>query len=120
MGLAYVQPAMGPHAGMPEGFPQELRDLITLRLADDADVARHVVTSDPLVDATLQEGPAGAIVTLTSFRNEPIATLTVSLPGLPNAKAVTSTQHGPLEVRQVDGVPTVSLPLDIGDFLVVD
>ena len=80
----------------------------------------HVTTSDPLVEATLQEGPLGAVVTLISFRDEPLDDVTVRLPGLPDAKAVTSLRHGPLEVRREPNIPTVSLPVDIGDFLVVD
>jgi hypothetical protein len=116
-GLAFLQAGMAAAQSLPAGRLRGLQDFIT-GAARSAD--QHVVTSDPLVDATLQEGPLGAIVTLTGFRNEPIKSLTVSLPGLPNARTVTSTQRGPLDVSQVEGVPTVTLPLDIGDFLVID
>ena len=72
------------------------------------------------MDATLQEGPLGAIVTLTNFRKRDNPELTVSIPGLPEARKITSLRHGNLKVTQGKNGPTVSLPLDQGDFLVVD
>lgn len=118
-GLAYLKPAMVAREGLPEKFPEPLRELIALP-ARRARVSRHVTTSDYLVEATLQEGPLGAVVTLISFRNRPPGEVTVSLPGLPGARTVTSIRHGPLRVRRVRGAPTISVPLDIGDFLVVE
>lgn len=118
-GLAYLQPSQVNRRDMPEQFPRALRALITAP-AQSAGVARHVVTSDPLVEATLQEGPLGAIVTLISFRNQPQRAVTVGLPGLPAARSVRSIQHGRLEVTRTKAGPTVRLPVDQGDFLVVD
>jgi len=62
----------------------------------------------------------GAVVTLISFRNKPQPNVTVSLPGLPDAQTVTSNQYGRLKVYHTVEGPTVTLPVDQGDFLVVD
>lgn len=118
-GLAYLQPAMREMRGdLPESFPQDVRRFIVQPLRW-AGVQRHVVVSDPLVEATLQEGDYGPIVTLISFRSEPVS-VTVRLVGLPQVSRVISVRHGPLEVHRRDGVPEVSLPVDQGDFLVVE
>jgi hypothetical protein len=122
-GLAYLQPALAERKGFPdvfpEAFPEDARGLIS-GWTELAKASKHIVTSDPLVDATLQEGPLGAIVTLTSFRNKPLDKVTVSIPGLPGARKITSLRHGNLKVTQGENGPTVSLPIDQGDFLVVD
>ena len=104
---------------MPEVFPEDVRRLIA-EPAETAGVQRPVRTSDALVEATLQQGDKGAVVTLISFRNDPVEALTVTLSGLPAAKAVTSLRHGKLEVRQSAAGPQVTVPVDQGDFLVVD
>lgn len=118
-GLAYLQPAMAKRQGLPEAFPGPLRRLIVAP-AEAAGVARPVVTSDPLVEATLQEGPQGAVVTLISFRNRPLQSVSVRLPGLPRARRVESLRHGHLPVRRGPAGPVVRLPLDQGDLLLVD
>jgi hypothetical protein len=118
-GLAYLQPAMARRQGLPEAFPKPLRHLITAP-AEAAGVARPVVTSDPLVEATLQEGPQGPVVTLISFRNRPLSSLTVRVPGLPKARRATSLRHGNRPISRGPAGPTVKLPLDQGDFLLVD
>lgn len=119
IGLAYLKPAMEQRRGLPEAFPKDLRDLI-VRPALDAGARRDVITSDPLIEATLQEGPLGAVVTLVSFRNRPTAKVVVSLPGLRDARRVRSLRRGSCPVTVVAGVPQVTLPVDQGDFLLVD
>jgi len=118
-GLAYLQPSQVDRKGMPEAFPEAIRKLI-VEPAETAGVQRPVAASDPLVEATLQEGKEGAVVTLIAFRNAPIAEVRISLPGLPNAQKVTSLRHGPLDIQQTPVGPQVTLALDVGDFLLVD
>ncbi|MCD6507845.1 hypothetical protein J7M22_14655 [Candidatus Poribacteria bacterium] len=119
MGLAYLCPAMIRRGGdLPENFPEDVRRFITWPLRR-ADVRRYVVTSDPLVEATLQEGPCGPIVTLISFRSKPVS-VSVRLIGLPQATSVLSVRRGPLPIRRKEGIPEVELVVDQGDFLVVD
>ena len=125
-GLAYIQPGSGKRPrGMTTTFPDAVRHFITAP-AERAGVRRHVTTSDPLVEATLQEGKDGALVTLISFRvalgtwKPPDEQVTVTLSGLPRARKVTSLRHGELKIEQTDRGPQVSVPVDQGDFLVVD
>ena len=125
-GLAYLQPGIGQRKrGLPLMFPDAVRRLIA-EPAETAGVRRHVTTSDPLVEATLQEGKHGAVVTLISFRVvpgtwlPPAEDIHVTLTGLPDTQRVTSLRHGKLEIRRTEQGPQVSLPVDQGDFLVID
>ncbi len=125
-GLAYLQPGIGSQPrGMTLTYPDAVRRLI-VEPAETAGVKRHVITSDPLVEATLQESEQGAVVTLISFRiapgtwSPPAEDVQVTLPGLPQARKVISLRHGELKIKQTDQGPQVSLPVDQGDFLVVD
>ncbi|MGD9497543.1 MAG: hypothetical protein AB7Y46_14675 [Armatimonadota bacterium] len=122
-GLAYLQPAMAARRGheLPERFPSALREFIAAPARWAGSVYhRPVIASDPLVEVTLQEGPLGPVVTLVNFRNHPQATVTVALHGLPEAARVVSLQHGGLALERRAGIPSVTLPVDRGDFLVVD
>jgi len=123
LGLAYARPAMTNRREYPavlaEDFPPALRHLIA-GWAEEAGVTRPVITSDSLVEATLQEGPKGAVITLVNFRNHPVADLTVSFPALPKAKRVVSLQHGARKITKTADGPTIHLPVDQGDFLIVD
>jgi len=123
LGLAYARPAMTNRSAYPavlaEDFPPAVRDLIA-GWTESAGVARQVITSDPLVEATLQEGPKGAVVTLINFRNQPVKEITVTFPGLPGATRVVSLQYGTRKVMKTAGGPAIRLPVDQGDFLTVD
>ena len=118
-GLAYLQPSQVGRSGLPETFPEGVRKLIT-EPAEAAHVQRHVRVSDYQVEGTLQEGGQGAVVTLVNFRNQPVSEVKVTLVGLPNAAKVTSLRHGSLEIARTAEGPQVSLPIDYGDFLVVE
>jgi len=123
LGLAYARPAMTNRKEYPavlaEGFPPAIRSLIA-GWAESAGVTRPVVTSDPLVEATLQDGPKGPVVTLINFRNHPVKDLTVTFPFLPNARRIVSLQHGACKMIQTANGPAVRLSVDQGDFLIVD
>ncbi len=118
-GMAYLRPAVTNRSGLAENYPKEIRNYI-VHWAKDVKVASHVVTSDPLIEATLQESKLGAVVTLVSFKNNATGKVTVSFPGLPNATKVTSLAHGELNVNKTSNGPSVTLPVDQGDFLLVD
>ncbi len=122
-GLAYLQPAMVAREGMalPEQYPADVREFITAPARwSGAIYHRPVIASDPLIEATLQEGPLGPVVTLVNFRNAPQDAVELRLHGLPEAQTVTSVRHGELPVRLDGIVPVVTLPVDRGDFLTVD
>ncbi len=118
VGFAYLKPAMVAREGsLPEHFPADRRELI-IRPVQWAGVGRHVLVSDPLVEATLQESKHGSIITLINFKNMPVQ-VTVRLVGLPHATKVQSMRHGPLPVQYEEGIPQVNLLVDQGDFLVI-
>ncbi|NQU11002.1 beta-galactosidase trimerization domain-containing protein [bacterium] len=131
-GLAYLTPAMPPSSAvLPTKFPAELRSLI-LTPVTAAKIVPPVTTSDELVEAQYLEGPNGAIVTLTNWREVPIEQLVVRFPGQA-VKTVRSLraagyfqghlheqQRGALPVQVVDGVPQVELTLAVTDYLLVD
>jgi len=123
LGLAYARPAMTDRAAYPavlaEDFSPAVRNLIA-GWVESAGVARPVITSDPLVEATLQEGSKGAVVTLINFRNRPVNDVTVSFPAFRKATRVVSLQHGVCKVTKTADGPAIHLLVDQGDFLIVD
>jgi hypothetical protein len=79
------------------------------------------------------EGDNGALVILTNWSPQPLDAVTVAFPGLPNTRHVRSLraagffqgtlsaqQSGVLEINKIDGVPVVTLPLALTDFLFID
>jgi len=117
VGLAYLKPAMANKVKrLPESFPDDVRQLIIQPLRW-ANVQQHLVVSDPLVEATLQESSYGQIITLINFRNEPVR-VKVRLEGLPQVTDVYSVRRGSLTVQYEAGRPVVSLLVAQGDFLV--
>ena len=119
-GLAYIQPALVGKPELPTNFSSTIQSIITSAISLADPISRPVLCSDPLVDATLQEGPMGSVVTLTRFRPGPPAKVTVTLPGLPAVKTVRSVRHGQLPVKHTAAGPQVTLLLDEGDFLLPD
>lgn len=122
-GLAYVRPALvlteqGYPFTMPENYPADRRQIL-LSLLSPFKPAQPVTTSDYLVEATVQDGRYGSVVTLVNFRNNPVK-VTIRLPGLSKAKKVVSSQYGALKFRRGKGILTVTLNVDIGDILAVD
>jgi len=133
-GLAYLTPAIVmPRTTevLPTKFPADLRELI-LKPVKAAGIVPPVTTSDPLVEAQYLEGPNGAIVTLTNWRQRAIEKLVVRFPGQ-TVKVVRSLrtagyfqghlhqqQRGALPVQVIDGVPQVELTLAVTDYLLVD
>ncbi len=122
-GLAYVLPALvmteqGYPYVMPENYPMDRRQSIVSLLSPFKPV-RPVTTSDYLVEATVQDGKYGSVVTLVSFRNKP-ARVTVSLKAFPNAKKIVSTRLGALTIFKYNGISSVTLNVDAGDILTVD
>jgi hypothetical protein len=133
-GLAYLTPAIVmPRTTevLPTKFPADLRELI-LKPVKAAGIVPPVTTSDPLVEAQYLEGPNGAIVTLTNWRQRAIEKLVVRFPGQ-TVKVVRSLrtagyfqghlheqQRGALPVQVIDGIPQVELTLAVTDYLLVD
>ncbi len=116
-GLAYIQPALVGKPELPTKFSSNILSIITSAVSLAEPISRPVLCSDALVDATLQEGSLGAVITLTRFRPGLPGKVTVTLPGLPNVKSVRSVRHGLLAIKKTPGGPQVTLLLDEGDFL---
>jgi len=116
--LAYAQMAGFKPTTLEEKWPEEPRRLVAWALAQ-AGVVPTVQTSAPVVEATLLTGKAGSVVVIANLTYEPIETLavTVRLPQAP--KTATSVEQGELELRQVPGGVTFSLPLEWTDLVVL-
>jgi len=122
-GLAYVRPALvmtehGYPYIMPEDYPADRRKSI-LSLFSPFKPVRPVTTSDYLVEATVQDGKYGSVVTLVSFRNKP-KKVTVTLNAFSKAKKIVSTHSGALTIFKNNGIPAVTLNVDVGDILIID
>jgi hypothetical protein len=79
-----------------------------------------VSCSEPLVETTCIDSKDKLAVPLINYTGKAIASLTVRIHGLNNAKRVRSVERGVLPVTQKDGTTVVSLPLDIADMLLID
>lgn len=133
MGLAYMAPAIQPTSKvLPTNFPASIRDFISL-LPRSASVTVPVTTSDPLIEAQYMVGPEGNIVILTNWHETPHDAIIVRFPGIPEVNRVRSLRGagyfqghlheqdmGDLEISVVNGVPEVTLPLGIIDYLIID
>ena len=118
LGLAYVRPALGGSGHLPTLFDANVRRQIVAPV-EAAGIRRPIEASDPLVDVTLQEGPLGAIITLTDFRTDARKPVTITLNGIAGVRSVRSIRRGNLPIRQSPQGVSVTLSLDIGDFLLI-
>jgi len=115
---AYQKPAMSLEA-LPTAFPQSIRELIALP-ARRAKVDCPATASEPLVEAVWMDSPKGAIIPLVNFHPRSVAKLTVRLKDARPIRSVRSIHAGPLPLRREKGGVTVTLPLKLADFLVIN
>jgi hypothetical protein len=118
-GLAYIRPAMRDEGWLSSRYSRPVRELLAMPVHTAA-CAQHVLTSDPYVEATLMEGPSGAIVPLINFSPGPLEKLRVRFPGVDGVRSCRSIRRGKLAVHGAGDQCYVELPLDLADFLVVD
>ncbi len=110
-------------------LPTKMDVKLRQALVDDflpAGFVRPVECSEPLVESTCIDTPAGGgkqarlAVPLMNFTGKPIAALTVRLNGLAGVKSIRSVQRGKLKAEVKDGSTVVRLPLDVADMLLVE
>ncbi|MDB5339310.1 MAG: hypothetical protein JWN70_4929 [Planctomycetaceae bacterium] len=104
---------------LPSDWSAEAR-LMATYAARRANTARHVVVSEPGVEACLLESPAGIAVTLLNWTGRPISQLTVSIPGAGTVSAAASVEKGVLTRSADKGSLQITLPLDSVDVLLLD
>ena len=132
-GMAYLKSGLplrpversGTDAAFNHFLPTAMDAALRARLVDDflpPDFLRPVECSEPLVETTCIDTPAGGrlAVPLVNYTGQPIAALRVRIPGLANLKSVKSVERGPLQVESHDGATILTLPLDVADMLLID
>lgn len=87
------------------------------------DYVRPVVCSADLVESTVIDtsSPRKAMaVPLMNYSGKPIASMSVTVAGVPAVKAVRSVAHARVKYGCRDGHLTVELPLDVADMILID
>jgi hypothetical protein len=116
-GLSYARGSNMSKDGLTTEYPADVRNLMLapLRLAG---VKPHVELSVPVVEAVVQDGDAGSVVTLVNYTMKPIDEITMKVRTAKPVKRVVSVSSGQ-EVKftsTADGI-TMKLPLKLTDFV---
>lgn len=115
-GVSYVRGSnMGP--GFTTEYPGAVRDLINAP-AILAGVRKDVELDVPVVEATLQDGDKGAVVTMVNYTMKPIAKVTLRAKvSRPVQRAVAVSDGKELPVSTNGDTVTLSLPLGMTEFV---
>lgn len=112
---------------LPTQLDRNLRDrLVEDFLPADDPTLRPVQVDNDLVETTCIDTPprngqpARLAVPLINWSSQPIATLTVTLRGLPPPRRIRSLQQGELKFQAAPEGIRVRLPLDAADMLLID
>ena len=85
--------------------------------------ARPVVCSADLVEATVIDTvkPKKVMaVPLMNYSGKPIASMSVTIDGVPSVKAVRSVEHPKVKYTCKEGKLVVELPLNVADMILID
>jgi len=116
--LAYGQLAGFKPTTLEENWPEAPRRLVKWGL-DNAGVQPAVQTDVPVVEATLLDGPNGAVVVLANFTYQPVEKLTVRVRLARPITGVRSVGAGDVPFEATEGGVTFSLPLEWTDLVVL-
>ena len=107
---------------LPTEMDERLREVVVDQWLGN-DVDRPVTCSNRYVEATLIETTAPKrrlAVPLMNFTGERIDELTVTIPGVRNAKRVRTIEHGDITPRYTDKGMQVRLPINLTDMILID
>lgn len=115
-GLSYARGSnMGE--GITTDYPAAVRDIL-LAPAKLAGVKRDVELSTPVVEAVVQDGAQGSVVTLVNYTMKPIDEVTMTVSTLKPIKRVVSVQTGKeLKYLSTKTGITIKMPLGMTDFV---
>lgn len=115
-GLAYGRGITRIQGQIETGYSAEKRAFIT-DLAHQSGVVRPVASSVPLVEADLLESDAGIGIVLANYTGETQSAVTLTIATDTEVLGVSSAKLGAVDFSQANGVVTVTIPLEIVDFL---
>lgn len=107
---------------LPTGMDVSLRKALVEAYLP-ADTVRPVVCSVDLVEATVIDTvkPKKVMaVPLMNYSGKPVASMSVTIDGVPSVKAVRSVVHARVKYSCKDGRLVVTLPLDVADMILID
>ncbi|MHB9110252.1 MAG: beta-galactosidase trimerization domain-containing protein [Armatimonadota bacterium] len=117
-GLSYVKSQNGTKDGLPAGFSEEVRGLIT-HPTQLAKVTSRVTVNKPMIETPMLLSEKGAAVTLLNWTGEPQQKLTVYARVPFKAAKVQSVKKGALKFTQTKDVIYCTLPLEAADILMI-
>jgi hypothetical protein len=82
-------------------------------------IARPVTCSEPLVEASLIESGAGAVVVLTNWSGRPIKALEVTLSSPPPGRGAALASGARIQARKDDNQSILTLDLDVADVVIL-
>jgi hypothetical protein len=117
-GMAYARSPQN-HNGMLVDWDSMHRAVI-LDPALQSGIRAAVRPDRPMVEAPLLESPAGAVVTLLNWTDEPVTNLVVEMDYSRPVREVSSAAQGPLKFEQNNGIVRWSVPVLKGaDFVML-
>lgn len=86
--------------------------------APAGDIRRPVVCSEPLVEASVIESPAGTAIVLTNWSGKPVPGLNVTLDLRLPGQSLALASGGKLAARKIEDRTVVTFDLDVADVLI--
>ena len=119
-GVAYwLSPDRTEHDRLPVDWSAATRHFITWP-ARSASARRHVIVSEPGVEACLLESPEGLAVTLLNWTGRPIRELQVTIPTEQHFQNAIAVEAGQLQAMSVNQGVQFRLPLKSVDILLLN
>lgn len=119
-GVTYwLSPDRTDPTNLPTDWSQPVRQLVTWP-ARQASATRHVLVSEPGIEACLLESPAGFAITLLNWTGRPIPEVRITIPGLKSCRVAASVEHGPLQFQATNRGLALTLPLSAADVVMID
>ncbi|MDB5388499.1 MAG: hypothetical protein JWM11_4145 [Planctomycetaceae bacterium] len=119
-GVSYwLSPDRTDPTRLPTQWAASVRQLIS-RPALQANAWRHVLVSEPGVEACLLESKAGLAITVLNWTGKPIPQLQITIPAVTDVRRVSSVEQGPREFQLRSHGLEVHLPVNAADILLIE
>jgi hypothetical protein len=102
---------------LPTDFDRTMSDLVRATTLNK--VTPDVLSNDGLVETLWVQSPHGSAVILVNWSNTPKSELTLKLPKAWSGKAISRASGLPVQVQTRQGIPEVTLKLDVADALII-
>jgi hypothetical protein len=102
---------------LPTDFDRMMMELV--RETTLTKVRPEILSNDGLVESLWVQSPEGSAVILVNWSSTPKSQLTVQLPKAWEGKTITRASGLPIQIQVNQGIPEVTLELDVADALMI-